>query len=132
MLHDPIPCDHPSSSEDDAIGAAEIGELRKEFAGEGIGGLVEIFREEGPSAIARIAAAIAKADADAVRRGAHELKGACANFGARPLEAICQEMESAARGGNIASAGSLLAQIRFEFQRVQAALEKEASHQLPS
>ncbi len=43
MVADAVP-----TVEEDAIGAVEIAQLRKEFAGEGIGELLQIFKEEGP------------------------------------------------------------------------------------
>lgn len=126
MNDDSTICTHPSREK--TIGAPEIEALRKEFGGEGIGGLVEMFKEEGPGVIAKIAAAIANADMQMLRRAAHELKGACANFGAHPLEALCQEMESAALLGQVAP---LLDEVRAEFLRVQAALEQEANQESP-
>jgi HPt (histidine-containing phosphotransfer) domain-containing protein len=105
--------------------------LRKEFALSGIGELVEMMKNEGPPALSRIASSIERGDANALRRAAHALRGAAANFGARPLEAICAEIENHGREGRAALAAALTAPLHAEYQRVITALENEAN-QAPS
>jgi HPt (histidine-containing phosphotransfer) domain-containing protein len=103
-----------------------MAQLRVEFARGGIGEIVEIFKSEGPRAIVQIVTAIERADADGLRRAAHALRGAAGNFGARPLEAWCDQIEICARQGRPALADALLDGLRAEFHRVIAALEAEA------
>lgn len=122
-----MPPFNPHLQEIPALGSAEMAVLRKEFARTGIGELVEIMREEGPASLFRIVSAIERQDADGLRRAAHALRGAAANFGARPLEALCAEIENHGRAGLPLQAGPLVAPLQAEYQRVITALEQEAS-----
>jgi HPt (histidine-containing phosphotransfer) domain-containing protein len=102
-----------------------MAQLRIEFPGSEIGEIIQMFKEEGAAILAQVTLALERLDATGVRRGAHALKGCCDNFGARSLAALCQQMERDARVGDIADAGSLLEQVRHEYQRVECALEQE-------
>ncbi len=119
-IHSVLPLPKPP-----AIGSAEITQLRIEFAGEGIDDLVKMFEQEGPENIERIAAAVRSGDANAMRRAAHQLKGAAANFGAHPLQSLCEEMEQAGRAGDTVSVSGMVAEVRREYRRVEAALSDE-------
>ncbi len=105
-----------------AIGAEEIGELIRESGGTGIGELVAIYTEESPRMLGAIRDALASGDAKALRRAAHELKGACGNFGAHPLHALCGALETRGRAGVVAAAEPLLPDVLREQARVIAAL----------
>jgi HPt (histidine-containing phosphotransfer) domain-containing protein len=121
---------HPSThcpSEKPALGAAEMAQLRREFARSGgIGELVVMLKSEGPRSLVQIVTAIERGDADGLRRAAHALRGAAANFGAHPLEAWCDQIEICARQGRTAAAASLMDGLHAEFHRVLAALELES------
>lgn len=117
----------PTARVDSAVGWAEIEQLQIEMPGMEIGTLVDLFKEETPGLIAQMTAAITTGNADGLRRAAHALKGCCANFGARPIEALCQTMETAARAGDMQGASERFGPICEELRRVTAALEW-ASH----
>ena len=84
-----------------------------------------MFEEEGSLLLEQMAAALRALDTEALRRSAHAMRGACLNFGARPLEALCHEVETCARSGNLAAASRLLERVREEYRRVEAALRLE-------
>lgn len=105
------------------LGAAEMGQLRREFPGAGLRVVIQMFAEEGPVMLEQIVTAAAGGDAGALKRAAHALRGAVANFGAQRLGALCQQIEAAARGGEFPVA-SQLEQMRAEYGRVELALQQ--------
>ncbi|MGD8497433.1 MAG: response regulator [Chromatiales bacterium] len=64
-------------------------------------------------------------DAAALGKTAHRLKSASANLGAMTLSALCLELETAGRAGQIDDAARMVAAIRSEHQRVSDALTRE-------
>lgn len=109
----------------DAVGATEMAQLRDEFPGTRFGEIVEMFMEEGREELRRLAAGVEQRNAPQVRRAAHALKGSCANFGARPLEALCDRIERDARRENLTTAVRLLARTAEEYRRLEMALNEE-------
>jgi CheY-like chemotaxis protein/HPt (histidine-containing phosphotransfer) domain-containing protein len=65
---------------------------------------------------------IGDGDALALERAAHALRGACANVGANRLAAICAELESHGRTGELNGIAGLVGQFDAEFTRVGDAL----------
>jgi signal transduction histidine kinase/DNA-binding response OmpR family regulator/HPt (histidine-containing phosphotransfer) domain-containing protein len=61
--------------------------------------VVSLFKSDAPGRLDAIDAAVAAADAQALSRAAHALKGACSNVGAIAMLAICTSLESDARDG---------------------------------
>lgn len=84
--------------------------------------LIDTFLNDGESKLEDLNQQITAADADAVRRTAHSLKGSCGNVGAVPLADVCQVLESDAAVGKLDNADTLLTNIQQEFFRVKAAL----------
>jgi HPt (histidine-containing phosphotransfer) domain-containing protein len=107
------------------LGAAELAQLRREFPGAGFGEVVEMYQQEGPPLLERLATAYERLDWPALRRAAHALRGAGANFGARVLDAWCVEIETNVRAENLAVLPRLLERVREEYRRVEAALQLE-------
>ncbi len=99
-------------------------QLQREFPGAGMRVVLGMLEEEGPGLVEEIAAAAKRGDAPALRRAAHALRGAVANFGARRLGTLCQEIEAGARAGNLSLVASQLGQVREEYCRVELALQK--------
>jgi HPt (histidine-containing phosphotransfer) domain-containing protein len=66
------------------------------------------FVDHLPQYLAVIRAAHAQADAGAVRRGGHTLKGSAANIGANALSAIAMQVEKACETGNLAAVPALI------------------------
>ena len=100
-----------------------IGELR-ELMGDDFGALIQAFAADSGAQIREIDAALAKADAERVRRYAHSLRGACVNLGANDLAELCEQVEASGRAGDCSAAGTLMASVKREF----AAVGDELSH----
>ena len=111
------------TADDPVLGAAEMRALRREFPGDGLKVVIAMFEEEGPLLLEQIGSAAERGDASALRRAAHALRGAVANFGARTLAALCEQIEAGARGGDLALVAGPLAQVRTEYARVAHALQ---------
>jgi HPt (histidine-containing phosphotransfer) domain-containing protein len=71
-----------------------------------------------------VRAAIAAGDADALRRAAHAVKGAAANFDAAPTVAAAAALEQLGRTGDVSQAHALLAILEPEVVRLVAALHE--------
>lgn len=81
--------------------------------------LLQSFLTDSRQRIDAIAAAIAAADAEALRRAAHSFKGSTSNMGAQRLAELCRQLEDIGRNGSIDGAAVLLAPLRVEFDSVQ-------------
>jgi HPt (histidine-containing phosphotransfer) domain-containing protein len=68
--------------------------------------------------------AVDQSKSEELRRAAHTLKSNSANFGARALAVLCQELENRGKAGMLEGAQQLLAQIEAEYANVKAALEQ--------
>ena len=55
-------------------------------------------------------------------RAAHSIKGSSSNLGATDLQAVCEHLENRARADGLADVRDLVAQVKTEFARTQAAL----------
>jgi HPt (histidine-containing phosphotransfer) domain-containing protein len=67
--------------------------------------LAELFSETTPPLLAELREAVARGDREAVRRGAHKLKGSCQNIGATFMATLCRSLESGE--GDAATLGEL-------------------------
>ncbi len=107
-----------------ADGDAIVARLRElEEMGPGfIDTFVGIFVEDTAAQLASLEAAVAQADADATRRIAHGLKGACSNIGARAMAALCGALEEQARAGALAEADAAVRTLVDEYRRVRLVL----------
>ena len=92
----------------------------------GISELAGMFKEEGPRIFAALRRAIERTESDALRRAAHELKGACAHFGAHRLYDLCQTLESLGRASELTAASEMLPALLAEHERVVAALDQRS------
>ncbi len=77
--------------------------------------LVDLFASGTPDRIARLRAAVMVADADAVVREAHALKGSCGTLGAVELLALATQMELRAKASDLSSATAQLELIETAF-----------------
>jgi two-component system sensor histidine kinase/response regulator len=87
--------------------------------------LIDLYLSDAPMQIERMAAALAAGDRDKFRLAAHTLKGSSTNLGARPLAALCLEVENQARTSDPLLDSNLLKPLTAEFERVKTALEAE-------
>ena len=114
-----------STPRPEPIGAAEMQQLHREFSAEGVCELVQMFKDEGSPALGRMTTAAEMHDPEELRREAHALRGAAANFGAQPLNDLCQQIENEARAGDFSNTTSLLQKVREEYFRVENALQAQ-------
>jgi len=85
--------------------------------------LVDKFRNQTRSALDRLDDAAQAGDAEALRAGAHALKGSSANLTARPLAKAAETLEHAAADQQIAGASAMITVIRTRFDAFEAAVE---------
>jgi PAS domain S-box-containing protein len=84
--------------------------------------LARVFGDSSLDQMEQISDAIAHGDAEALARGAHLLKGAVANFGARAAVDAAVRLEGIAKSGDLSLAGSALAALEQEIDRVKQEL----------
>jgi HPt (histidine-containing phosphotransfer) domain-containing protein len=87
--------------------------------------LIDLYLEEAPRQLASMFEAEASADADALRRAAHSLKGSSASLGAFGAAALCGELEHADCGDSSRGAGELIARLGQELERVRRVFAAE-------
>jgi hypothetical protein len=88
--------------------------MRDAGAEEAVDGILDTFVQQAPTRLAGLTAAVSGGAADAVARAAHTLRGAAATIGARELAGLLEEIELAARDGNVAQAREGIAQVGAE------------------
>jgi HPt (histidine-containing phosphotransfer) domain-containing protein len=113
----------------DARHPIDVRRLRQALVDLGAGAvfreLIGVFLHETPERLTALRRAASAGDARGVKSVAHTIKGSCGYLGATGLVALCRELELLSQSGAVAAAGPVLEQIDAEFQRVQAALERE-------
>jgi len=98
------------------LGADDDGDILTE--------LIDTYLENSPRVLAAAEEALQNQEPAAVAQAAHALMGSSSNFGAKPLQDLCAQLEQAGRSPNFEKhrAAQLLAAIRTELDRVCAAL----------
>ena len=86
--------------------------------------VLAIFLQETPKRVARIQAAWQSGDHDEVHRTAHSLKGSTGNIGARPMFAVCRDLDAQVRAGELTNVPALIAALVSEHQRVEAEINR--------
>jgi two-component system, sensor histidine kinase and response regulator len=87
--------------------------------------LIGIFLRDTPTKLGQLDAAVNHHDGPGMRERAHSLKGTASNLGARGLARLCARLEQLERDGNWIEAGTVLARLREEYDRVCAVLRAE-------
>jgi HPt (histidine-containing phosphotransfer) domain-containing protein len=113
------PVDHAESAEIDGADAvlARVGGDRQLLAE-----VARLLMEDLPRHLDAIAAAVSDGNVDALRRAAHGLKGAAANFDAELVVDAARELEGIARSSDLERAPAVLDRLRVETDRLLAAL----------
>jgi HPt (histidine-containing phosphotransfer) domain-containing protein len=116
--------------DDDAI-AFDLDGTLKRLGGdrELLSELIQLFAEDAPVWLNRIAAGIAEHKPESVRHAAHALRGLAANFGAERLKGTLFQLEEKASSGVLDEAPALLDDARREADELQHTL---APHRTPS
>jgi signal transduction histidine kinase/DNA-binding response OmpR family regulator/HPt (histidine-containing phosphotransfer) domain-containing protein len=94
--------------------------------------VIRTYLDDTPSGLARMQAAAAAHDADALRKAAHGVKSSSANVGAERLSRLCRDLEMLGREGTTDGAAALLAQVAGEFERVAASLKAQLERRPPA
>jgi CheY-like chemotaxis protein len=86
-----------------------------------------LFVDDAPRHLERIGAAIAQRDAEALRRAAHALKGAAANFDAEAVVVAARELEDMGRNNHLEHADATWSTMRSEMSRLIDTLQRVAA-----
>jgi len=97
-------------------------EEMRELMNDALGTFVDTYLSNSPKLISQIEQAVAAGDADSVLHNAHQLKGGSGSIGALHLSELAQRIEQGARNGVLEDMPLLLADLKQEFDRVDAAL----------
>ena len=89
--------------------------------------VLEVFLEECPKMMDEVTAAISGADADAVRRAAHSMKGALLNISANAAAEEAKALEQLGADARLDESSSVLRRLQTEVDRLQQALADHAS-----
>jgi CheY-like chemotaxis protein/HPt (histidine-containing phosphotransfer) domain-containing protein len=117
--HEPEP--EPGRALDhDAI--SKLRELQMEGDRDILEELGGLFISRAPARIKAMGDAVARGDANTLRKEAHNLKSSSANIGALKLSEICRDLELLAQSENLKGASVLLEKAKCEYERVKAEL----------
>jgi PAS domain S-box-containing protein len=98
-------------------------------------GLVKTFRQDVPSRLDALRAAVSGADAHELALAAHALKSSSGSVGAKRMQSICATLEDNARTGRIDGAEASVEQLAAEFTRVMKAYDgivrRSGKHRVP-
>ncbi|CAN5565839.1 ATP-binding protein [soil metagenome] len=84
--------------------------------------MAQALADEVPRLLAAVAEALAAADSDALRRAAHALKGAAANFSAEATVTMASELERLSAAGDVSGAARLAGRLEVEATQLMVAL----------
>ena len=90
---------------------------------EALAEIVDAFVDEAPQRLAELRQGIATGDAALVGRAAHTLKSNAHTFGAGTLAALCQEIETAARLGDLAPAQTRIDELDEAWREIRPGLD---------
>ena len=85
--------------------------------------IVGLFLDDTPRRIAELDQSLAAGDNVTFIRAAHSIKGSSSNLGAAALRAVAEKLEHHSRSG-LAGLAPLIAEVKTEFARAQAELNK--------
>jgi CheY-like chemotaxis protein len=115
---------------DEAVDASALAALQ-DLQGEGqpdlLAELIAVYLREAPPRLATLHAAAACADAGALRRAAHSLKGSSSQIGAVQVARLCADLEEQAGTTDLMGATETLRQLDEAFGRVRAHLQALAA-----
>lgn len=86
--------------------------------------VLEIYQRDLPVRLERLRVAVLAADAVAIERVTHSIKGSAGNIGARHLQEACRHVEDAAREKDMTRVGVALPDLEREAARVSAAIAR--------
>ena len=77
------------------------------------------FLDDIPRQVRALKRVLAADDVQGTERLAHTIKGATANVGGERLREVASQMEQAARAGDLATAGSRMAELEARFEQLK-------------
>jgi HPt (histidine-containing phosphotransfer) domain-containing protein len=89
--------------------------------------LIEIYLDHSSELMANLREAVEQASPEALFNAAHALKSSSATLGAGSLSALCQELETMGKAGDLEDAPRKAGQLEAEYERVKAELQTAAS-----
>jgi CheY-like chemotaxis protein len=116
-----------SASPIDREAIAKLRQVQREGEPDVVAEVASLFLSDAPTRIASLRRAIDAADAPALERTAHALRGSAGHLGARGMQALCASLEEQARRGATVSASELVKALEEELERVRAALVREVT-----
>jgi PAS domain S-box-containing protein len=123
---EPAPDPDPGGAGEAAVDEAVLATLWGiDSDGTLLGEVIDTFLRIAPLRLSSLGKAVAKKDAVALERTAHNFLGSCANIGAKSMASACARLEHAGRAQNLEGTAQLVAQLENGLSRVRAALLKE-------
>jgi CheY-like chemotaxis protein len=114
---------------DEAVDASALAALR-DLQGAGrpelLAELIAIYLRDTPPRLAALHEAVARADAEALRREVHGLKGSSSQIGAVQVARLCTDLEEQARTTDLRGAAETLRRLDEALGRVRAHLQAPA------
>jgi PAS domain S-box-containing protein len=80
------------------------------------------FRDGVPERLDEMATALRNGDAEPLRRHAHDIVGMAGHLGIENLVGLAQDLQHAARNGDLSAAGEVVPRLRAEYDRVNSVL----------
>lgn len=114
LMEDPSVLDPQSIENLRALNPGDNDAFLREIAG--------IFLEDTPQRLVELDTSLAAGDAVTFTRAAHSIKGSSSNMGALVLKSAAEKLENRARTQGLTDLAPLVADVKLEFQRAQAAL----------
>jgi signal transduction histidine kinase/DNA-binding response OmpR family regulator len=120
---------------DEAVDARALAALR-DLQGEGqpdiLAELLAVYLRDTPPRLAALHEAVACADAEALRRAAHSLKGSSSQIGAVQIARLCANLEEQARTTDLRGVAETLPRLDEAFGRVRVHLQALAGERSDS
>jgi HPt (histidine-containing phosphotransfer) domain-containing protein len=104
---------------------ASLRDLERDDGTSFLDDLVRRFLDDTPVRLTAIADAAVQGAAEEMRREAHRLSGSCGILGARPMQALCADVERLGDAHTTAGAEPLVERLLLEFERVRRVLEAD-------
>ncbi len=101
---------------------AELRSLNPDDNDEFLREIAGIFLDDTPQRLAELDQSLAAGDVSKFTRAAHSIKGSSSNLGASALRAVAEDLENRAHAEGLGDVRDLVAQLKAEFTRTQAAL----------
>jgi len=89
--------------------------------------VIEMFRTDSVSVVAKLDAALAIGDASEVQQAAHRIKGALLTLGGKAAAGVAMRLEHMGRAGDLSNGAADLALLRHELERLDPELESVTS-----